>query len=205
MMYETSGVYLGTTSKEGGTYYGANGFGYYSEQSFYEKRCVFSFGILYSAQGFAADTSLHYGILPLPKYDKSQEYATTPQDSYTIVAIPQNVGDRLQIATATLETLSEASYVEVRPKYYDLAYKVRYASSEDTAKLFDTVIASMKFSFGGFYSNSIGNPAHTLRNRLVGSSTEPNSNLTGVTNGVFTLALQMQIDKLIEKFEASAG
>ena len=201
MMYETSGVYLGTVSKEGGTYYGSNGFGYYSEQSFYEKRAVFSFGILYSAQQFAADASLHYGMLPLPKYDKNQDYATTPQDGYAIVAIPQNVGDRLQLASATLETLSESSYIKVRPTYYELAYKVRYASSEDTAKLFDTIIESVKFSFGSFYSSSLGNPAHTLRNRLVGSSTEPNSNLLGVAGNIHTMALQMQLDKLLAEFD----
>ena len=202
MMYETSGVYLGNTTKEGGTYYGADEtFRYYSEQSFFEKRSVFTFGLLSTAQSYAADTSLHYGILPLPKYDKNQAYATTPQDGYTIVAILQNVGDRLQLASATLETLSESSYVEIRPTYYELAYKVRYASSEDTARLFDTIIESLTFSFGSFYSSSLGNPAWALRSRLVGGSTEPNSNLLGIAGNIHTMALQMQSDKLLGEFE----
>lgn len=200
LMYDTTGVYLGTTSKEGGTYYGELS-GYYSEQAFYEQRCIFSFGILNAAQLFATDTSLHYGMLPLPKFSKEQAYATTPQDGYTLVGIPSNIADRLAIASATLEIMSEFAYRTVRPVYFETAYKIRYASSEKTALLFDTVIDSITFDFGTLYSSSLGDPVHQLRGRLEGSGgVSPSNSLSTVTKA-FSPAMKLQIDKLITKFE----
>ena len=197
LMYNSSGVYLGTTTE--GTYYGEIS-GYYSEQAFYEQRCLFSFGLLSAAQLFATDTSLHYGMLPLPKYSENQAYATTPQDGYTLVGIPSNIQDRLGIASATLEIMSEFAYRIVRPVYFETAYKIRYASSEKTALLFDTVISSITFNFGTLYSNALGDPAHLLRARLVGSGVAASNSLLLVTKS-FGTAMKLQIDNLTTKFE----
>ena len=200
LMYDTSGVYLGTTTKEGGTYYG-DICDYYSEEAFYEQRCIFSFGILKAAQTFATDTTLHYGMLPMPKYSKDQAYATTPHDGYTLVGIPSNISDRLAIASATLEILSEFAYRTVRPVYFETAYKIRYASSENTALLFDTVIESITFDFGTLYSSSLGDPVHQLRGRLVGSGGVAPSNSLSTVTRAFSTAMRLQIDKLITKFD----
>ena len=198
LMYDTSGVYLGTVAE--GTYYGELT-DYYSEQAFYEQRSLFSFGRIAAAQLFATDTTLHYGMLPLPKYSEDQAYATTPQDAYTLVGIPANIADRLAIASATLEIMSEFAYRTVRPVYFETAYKIRYASSEKTALLFDTVIDSITFNFGLLYSNSLGDPAHLLRGRLVGSGgSQPTGSLAVVTRS-FGPAMKLQIEKLITKFE----
>ena len=165
LMYSSDGVFTGFNSQ--GNYYGT-ATSYFSEQAFYEKRAVFATGMLMAAKSFATVTNLHYGILPLPKYEQEQDYRTTPQDGYTVIAVPYNVDDRVEIATATLETLFEESYRVIRPVYYDTVYKVRYASSENTARLFDTIIGSISFDFGAFYSHSINDPVHLLRNRLTG-------------------------------------
>lgn len=199
LMYETPGVLLGTTAEK--TYYSETGFGYYSEDMFFKKQTLFSFGRIAAAQRFATDPSLSYGMLPLPKYDENQGYATTPQDGYSVVAIPRSIGDHLEIATATMELLFEASYVAVRPAYFDVAYKVRYASSADTAKLFDDIMDSITFSFGGFYSNSLGDPAWLLRGRLVGNNVIANSNLTGLTN-MYTETLTIQLQNLCATFDS---
>ena len=168
---------------------------------FLEKKCLFSFGLLCAARSFATDTSLHYGILPLPKYHVTQEYATTPQDGYSVFAIPLFIGDRLDIATATLDMLSYWSYQIVRPIYYDVAYKVRYASSEQTSQLFDTVIDSVVFTFGRFYSNSIGDPVHLMRNRLIGSGNKPSSSLAGLTVS-YTALIELKLQELLGKFDS---
>ena len=199
LMYNTSGVFLGTV--DGGAYYGEKEItNYYSEQAFLESRALFSYGMLSAAKKFATDPDLHYGILPLPKYTEDQEYGTTPQDGFTVVALSSNIGDRLGIATAALETLSEYSYNIIRPVYYDTAYKVRFASSADTAKLFDSIIESITYDFGMFYSNSIGNPLHRLRNRLSGTGTAANSSITGVTAS-YTGATTKMIEQLLAKFD----
>lgn len=197
LMYNTSGVYLGLVGDK--TYYGETT-NYYSEQGFYEKRSIFTYGMLNAAKSFALDPTLHYGILPLPKFSKDQDYRTTPQDGFTVVALPNNLGNRMGIATATLEILSEYSYNVIRPVYYDRSYKVRYASSENTALLFDTIIESISYDFGTFYSNAIGNPVHRLRDQLIGTNTTPSSSLTSVT-AMFTKPTDKLLDQLLTKFD----
>lgn len=197
LMYESTGVYTGTVAK--GTYYG-EATNYYSEQAFFERRSIFSFGMLNAAKTFALTPDLHYGILPLPKYDAAKPYATTPQDAHSVVALPRNLGNNLGRSTAVLETLSQQSYLILRPVYHETAYKVRYASSAETGKLFDTVIESVTFDFGTFYSNSLQNATHKLRNRLSGEGTAASSSLTGVTI-MYTRQVQGKLDELLEKFD----
>ena len=201
LMYNTDGVYTGTVA--GGTYYGETT-SYFSEGAFFEGRALFATGMLSAAKSFALDPELHFGMLPLPKLDESQPYRTTPQDGFTVVAIPHNIAGRLDIATATLETMSELSYREVRPDYYDTAYKIRYASSENTARLFDTVIESIFYDFGTFYSNAMGNAVHKLRNKLTGTGTTLGSNLMSVT-AQNNSALKMDLQKLLAQFDQNGN
>lgn len=198
LMYESSGVFTGTASA--GTYYG-EATSYYSEQAFFEQRSVFSFGMISAARMFVLTPNLHYGILPLPKYAVTQQYATTPQDGYSIVALPRNLGSELGKATAVLETLSQYSYIILRPAYHDVAYKIRYASSDRTAQLFDTVIASVTFDFGMFYSASLGNIVTKLRDRLSGEgSMAASSNLQGVTI-MYTKQVESKLEELLGNFD----
>jgi hypothetical protein len=97
--------------------------------------------------------------------------------------------------------MNESAYYTVRPIYFDMAYKLRYASGENTARLFDTVIDSISFSFGGLYSNTLGDPAHQLRNRLTGAGGIAASNSLTVLKGAFSQALELHLEKLITKFE----
>lgn len=182
LIYKTTGVFVGTVA--GGTYYGENDItSYYSEQAFYEQRAMFAYGMLSAAKTFALDSTLNYGILPLPKYvtGEEQSYSTTPQNGYGIIAVPYNVGSRLGIATATLQILSEYSYKELCPVYYETAYKVRYASSEKTGELFDMIMDSIGIDFASFYNSQMGKPVEVLRNRLDGlNGATVGSSLTGV-------------------------
>ena len=201
LMYNTDGVYTGTVA--GGTYYGETT-SYFSEGAFFEGRALFATGMLSAAKSFALDPELHFGMLPLPKLDEAQPYRTTPQDGFTVMAIPHNIAGRLDIATATLETMSEYSYKEVRPVYYDTAYKIRYASSENTARLFDTVIESIFYDFGTFYSNAMGNPVHQLRNKLTGTGTTLGSNLMSVT-AQHNSAMKLNLQKLLTQFDQNGN
>lgn len=199
LVYESTGVYVGNSAS--GTYYGETT-NYYSEQAFFEKRAIFAYGMLSAAKVYALDPTLQYGILPLPKYSEDQSYSTTPQNGYLIMAIPHNVAGRLQIATATLETLSEYSYKELRPVYYETAYKIRYASSENTGALFDMIIDSMGIDFGSFYNTEMGKPVELLRNRLDGmNGVTIGSSLQGVTTQYKT-PMKRSLTKLITSLDA---
>ena len=198
-MYSGSdGLFLGTPKD--GNYYGSKT-SYFSDDVFLEKRAMLSFGLLQSAKQFAKDPTLAYGILPLPKLNATQKnYATTPQDAYSVVSIPRNIGDRLERTTATLELLSWYSYRDVRPVYLDKAYKVRYASSVTTATLFDRILDSVTYDIGALYGGSLENPLHKLRNRIAGFNTEPSDNLNGLWG-----AYGEQIGTKLEELVATLG
>lgn len=203
LAYNSTGVFRGTIDlqdKNKDTYYGSTT-NYYSEQAFFEKRAMFAYGMLSAAKTFALDPTLQYGILPLPKYSEQQEYSTTPQNGYLILAVPYNAASRLGIATATVEALSEYSYRELRPVYYETAYKVRYASSATTGELFDMIIDSMGIDFGSFYNTEMGKPVELLRNRLDGmNGITIGPSLTGVT-AQFEGAMERSLQDLITKLE----
>lgn len=198
LMYETDGVFLGTVAKD--AYYGTDT-GYYSEQAFFKKRALFTFGQIRAAKTFATDPSLHYSMLPLPKYAETQKtYATTPQDGYTVLAIPYNIGSRLALASAVTEMLSMHSYTVVRPVYYGVAYKNRYSSSANTSRLFDTIIESITFNFVTLYSNALGDPVKLMRARLVGdANTQPTPNLNRFRQ-LYDMQLQTALENLLAKF-----
>lgn len=205
LMYNTTtGVFLGST-KNG--YYRAEDSSactYYAEQMFCEKRAVFAFGELKSAQQYAKNTSLKYGMLPLPKADSIQpDYQTAPQGAYTSMALLSNVKsrNRLEIATAVMETVSEQSYLLVRPEYYDIAYKTRYASSADTATLFDMIIRGITFDFGTIYSNVLGNPAWKIRGNIQGSQAAPSGDL-GKVYTQYESSFNESLKKLTDKLDS---
>ena len=149
--------------------YKGKDFKYMSDQKFFDGQTVFAFGLLQSAKVFA-QTKLSYQILPLPKLDENMEgYRTSPQDSYNLVSVMSNCkGNDLALATATLECLSEQSYRLVRPEYYDIAFKIRYASEEDTAALFDMIIDNIRYEFAFVNSALIGDVLHLVRDNFIG-------------------------------------
>ena len=149
--------------------YKGKDFKYMSDQKFFDGQTVFAFGLLQSAKVFA-QTKLSYQILPLPKLDENMEgYRTSPQDSYNLVSVMSNCkGNDLALATATLECLSEQSYRLVRPEYYDIAFKIRYASEEDTAALFDMIIDNIRYEFAFVNSALIGDVLHRVRDNFIG-------------------------------------
>lgn len=200
LMYETDGVFTGTVANK--TYYGETS-QYFAEDAFFDRRAVFATGMLCAAKNFALDPEIHFGMLPLPKMSEDDEYRTTPQDAFSVLTLPLNIGSRLEIATATMETLFEYSYKEVRPVYHDVAYKIRYASGANTALLFDTVINSIYYEFGTFYSNAIDNPTHKLRNKLTGTGTTLGSNLSSVT-AQYGSAMKQNLKTLLETFDKNA-
>ena len=198
IIYQSDGLYRGTTAND--EYYGTTT-NYFSDEVFYNGRCMLEFGLLESAKTFATDVTLHYGILPLPKLNSGQEgYATTPQDAYSIVSMPYNIGADLGLATATLEVMSEYSYRDVRPVYHELAYKVRYASSDITGELFDMIIDSIAYDFGSLYGASIEDPLHKIRNMLAGYNQAASANLGSIYR-VFGGTIEEKLDDLLADFD----
>ena len=125
-----------------------------NESPFRHGNMLMTGGWLTHADSFR-DLDFKYGILPYPKFDEAQEeYLTTTLTSYTVFAIPSNCRQP-ERAAAVLEAMAVESYRSVTPAYFETTLKVKYASDDDTAKMFDLIRENISFDFGYIYTSSM--------------------------------------------------
>lgn len=172
-------VYLPTFETSGHDEYYGTDVSYFSDQMFYEGNLVFAYGLIESARVFSKKSGMEYQILPLPKVDDiATDYYTAAQVRYSTASIMNSLeGDDVAVATAVLEALNEYSYRTVRPAYFDIAYKYRYASSAETSVLFDRIVENITYDFVLNNTNLMGNAYAIVRDSFIGSY--------GVTDGSY--------------------
>ncbi len=100
------------------------------------------------------NTTVNYGVLPIPKYDEAQDdYYTGFGNDASALAICSNLdSDRAAMVSAVLEVLSAESYKQVLPAYYETVLKGHYSREQADAEMYDKILGSFVFSFGFAYS-----------------------------------------------------
>lgn len=88
-----------------------------------------------------------FGILPLPKYDETQEeYRSWVNYLAPVLVIPaSNQGDRLHKTATLLDVLSFYSERDILPEYFDLVLKGRGAKDVESTEMLDVINASKSF------------------------------------------------------------
>lgn len=116
-------------------------------------------GVSDSQKRKTANLADEYGLLPLPKYDSSQEeYYTGVHDAHNVISVMN--GNRNYAAVgAVLELLSAYSYEGVRPYYVETLVKKRYLDDPQSAKVLDLVLDGAKWDFVAIYASRIMNSA----------------------------------------------
>ena len=106
-----------------------------------------------------------FGVVPIPKYDESQEeYKTLLHDQFTVVSIPTTVtGDRLDMVSAVLEALGSTGYRVVRPVYYEDTLRTKIAQDPQSAEMMDIIVEGIYFDAGIIYVASLSYFHHELR------------------------------------------
>ncbi len=121
---------------------------------FKENRALFtstSLGELFG--GYYSDLSFDYGIIPHPKYDKSQQEYFTRVEGGRPYGVPSIIGDT-SFAGAMLEVLNCESRRIVMPEYYETCLKLRYSQDIDSGKVIDILVDSRIYDMGDtFFSN----------------------------------------------------
>jgi hypothetical protein len=94
------------------------------------------------------ETDIIYGILPMPKYDQSQEhYNTCVDNSYTLYGIctdTQN-GDR---ASAVIQALGYYGKTYTTPALFDVTFKGKFSKDPAFIDMFDEIRAGVGFDVG---------------------------------------------------------
>jgi hypothetical protein len=100
------------------------------------------------------ESTVNYGVLPLPKYDEEQsDYYTGFGNAASALAICSNLDSyRAAMTSAVLELLSAESYKQVIPVYYGTVLQGQYSREQSDAEMYNIILDSFVFSFGFAYS-----------------------------------------------------
>ncbi len=162
---------------------------------FKEGRALLAVSTLNYAVTDLREVDFEYGILPMAKYDETQEkYQTLSQDAYSLFCVPLNAGN-LDMIGAVTEALAHESWNSVTPAYFEVAMKNKYSRDEASSRMLDLVRDGAMFNFGFVNSSSCANMMHILRTVASG-----NKGYATVLAGNIS-AYQTALDKLVQAYK----
>ncbi len=140
-----------------------------------------------------------YGIVPMPKYDRTQhEYGTLMHDQFTVYAVPTTVQiNRFDMVGAVLEVMASESLRTVKPAYYEIALKRKYMSDPVAWDMLDLIFNTVKIDAGIIYTNTLGNPHDQLRQIITAKRNTVASKFKKMDRTV-----TKNLSKMEEKFDA---
>lgn len=135
-----------------------------------------------------------FGVLPLPKYAKSQmKYATyvNPVASTMVIPVGSKNYDDLSKAIETMAILSSETVI---PTYYDLVLKRKTIRDEESAQMLDIIFSNRIYDLSCFYEK-IG-LMHVFQNAV----NEKNNTFSSNYQSSVSRA-EKEIAKIVRKFE----
>ena len=130
-----------------------------------------------------SDMNDDFGLLPMPKYNKEQDrYYTSHDGSYTAFAVAADLLDerkeKTDLVGTVFEKLSEESYRNVTPNYFETVMKYRYlrtdAENQKDIKMYDLIRDGNNFNFGLIYSSMLEDVSFAYRH-IIGRYGNDNS------------------------------
>lgn len=102
------------------------------------------------------ETTVDYGVLPMPKYDSNQEgYKTTISNLYSLYTIfAGNNKQQADRAGAVLECLASEGYRTVSPMVFEVCLKTRYVNDSDSGRMYDIIHDGVVFDVGRVFSRA---------------------------------------------------
>ncbi len=117
------------------------------------------------------DTELSYGIIPLPKYDETQQRYYTPVGGWdgAYVCIPPSTED-VERTSTIIERTAYISQQIVTPAYYEKTLNGKYVRDEDSYDMITLEIENRTYDIGLMFNFG------TLQDRITAMSTGFNTN-----------------------------
>ncbi len=157
-LFETPGVQPGHYTTESGSL---------AKKKFEKAESIFYIGTLHYSETLR-NADFIYGILPIPKMNKEQDfYHTCCTDSCSILAIPNCIDEeRLELVGATMELFAYESYKTVTPNYFTKIVKNGYLDSDDDLRMYDILHDGLTYNFGIAHSIQLNDIQHLVREVL---------------------------------------
>ncbi len=130
--------------------------------AFLENRTLFLTAEIGFAGNYLRNATIDYGVLPMPKWDETQEgYYTVSSFPYTLYGIP-NDAKNAPMSASVLEALASESYRTVSPALFETALKVKYASNNESSEMYDLIRSSNVFDIGRIFNDSMDGKTYGL-------------------------------------------
>lgn len=132
----------------------------WSNKPFAEGRVLFIVDRNYvTSSATFADTTVTYGVLPVPKYEASQEdYYTCMAFPFTIYSASIALNDEdADMAGAVLECMASESYRQVTPAVFETAMKLKYSTGDDDARMYDLIRDTIQIDLGRIFTTPLKN------------------------------------------------
>ena len=165
-------------------------------ETFAEGKVAMMSNHIYTTE-YIRDMENDYGIIPIPKYDQTQEnYISQVGTSTSTLFIPQNQDD-LDLIAKFIECEAYFGYTKVSPIYYEAALKARYANDPNISEMLDIVRQNATIDFLFVYSTSLSSSPYMLLRDF----SNPKTNLASwfTTNKRMFIS---SVDKLIAAYES---
>ncbi|MBQ7604563.1 MAG: extracellular solute-binding protein [Clostridia bacterium] len=102
-----------------------------------------------------AETTMDFGICPIPKADETQAHYYDGLNA-GLCSIPYNAPD-LARTGAIIEAMAYEGYKRILPAYATTMLKIRYTTNEESKEMLDLVFANQVLSFSYLFVNVVPN------------------------------------------------
>ena len=169
---------------------------------FKDGRALFATSILASIPNLKENTTAGeqgIGILPMPKWDESQEeYLSTAGFTFTLYSV-NRASDRKEATAAALECLASEGYRQTEPALYETVLKIQSTDSDggaDDRRMIDLVRNSVRIDAGRLHNNNISSLGWGMfRNSIMDDL------IAGNPNSTYESFFEKNGDNLEEKLE----
>ncbi|MBO5274096.1 MAG: hypothetical protein J6I45_05740, partial [Clostridia bacterium] len=129
---------------------------------FMENQSLFMFSPLKTTNSLR-EMEADFGILPIPKYDASQENYSSSASVFggNLISIPITT-QTLEMTGIIIEAMSAESTYTLIPAFYDTVLKDKSMRDAESEEMLDIIINNMVFDVGDYY-NLCNFPDHFLR------------------------------------------
>ena len=94
--------------------------------------------------------------------------------------------------------MAAETYRTVTPAYFEIALKTKYSRDDDTSRMLDIIVGSVKFDLAYIYGQELGTPIDRIRG-ILSSETECQKGFSTLAS--IETATLTKMEKVMEKFD----
>lgn len=127
------------------------------QTAFKENRGLFYGEVVNHLTPLTQEMKTEFGILPVPKYDKAQEfYRTWTHSSGSTFSVTSAIPDsKVEVMGQVVQAYAILSHQYLKPAYYDIMLTSRNVHDADSADMMDLMFANRVYEMS-FYFNTFG-------------------------------------------------